>query len=149
MTVRTWFTISALVLVALAGAVVYQFLRPLRPPEILVSVGDVRLDGRVERACWPQRNGELDCGSEDRSDDRRIIPNEGTFRFVVAFPAQPEDGKITIARGRRTLESHDGWDRELDYDLEPGNYVLDVQAQYPEDAHLHYVFPFKVTRSGS
>ena len=149
MTVRTWFTISALVLVALAGAVVYQFLRPLNPPEILVSVGDVRLDGRIVEACWPQRSGDLDCGSEDRTDQRRVVPGKGKFRLVVAYPAQPEDGEITLSRGRRTLKFRDRWDREIAYNLPPGDYSLDVRARYPEDAFLHYVFPLTVTRSGS
>ena len=149
MTVRTWFTISALVCVALAGAVVYQFLRPLKPPEILVTVGNVRLDGRIVEVCWPQRSGELDCGYEDRNDERRVVPSKGKFRLVVAYPAQPQDGQITLSRGRRPLKSRDRWDREISYDLPPGDYSLEVQARYLEDAFLHYVFPLTVTRSGS
>jgi hypothetical protein len=129
--------------------VIYQFLRPLRPPEVLVSVGDVRLDGRVVEACWPQRGGELDCTREDGTPEARAVPGEGELRLVVAYPAQPQDGEITIARGRKTVESHDDWDREVGYDLPPGEYTLDVQARYPEDASLHYVFPFRVTRSGA
>ena len=149
MTVRAWFTISAVLLVVLSLAVLYQFTRPIAPPEILVTSGAVRLDGRTAEACWPQRDGKLDCSTADATDERMTVKAKGTFRLVVAYPAQPEDGQIEIARGRRTLVSEDDWTRAVRYDLEPGDYTLSVQARYPADAFVHQVFPFRVTRSGN
>ena len=141
-------TLSILVLVALCWAVLFQFLRPINPPEVLAISGPVRLDGRTIAACWPQRDGELKCSRPDTDETRMTVRGEGMFRLVVAYPAQPEDGQITIVRGQKTVNSEDDWTRELDYDLDPGDYVLDVQARYPLEAFIHVRFPFRVTRSG-
>jgi hypothetical protein len=149
MTVRAWVTISVVVLVVLTGATVYQFTRPLPAPPVLVRSGDVRLEGRNVISCWPQRNERLRCAGSDAELGARTVPSKGTFHLIVAYPVQPSKGQISLARGRKTLLYRDEWVRTLRYDLDPGEYTLDVQAGYPADARLHYIFDFKVTRSGA
>jgi hypothetical protein len=147
-TVRAWFTISALVLAALAAAFVFRLFAPINAPGMLVRSGDVRLQGRLEESCWPARDGELQCeeGRSASSPASETVPAKGTFRIVVAYPAQPEDGEIRID-GPDPTRIRD-WRNPLRYDLEPGTYTLTAQAQYPERAFVRYVFRFRVTRSG-
>lgn len=152
MTVRAWFTISALVLAALAAAFMLQLFRPVRPPEILVRAGEQRLDGGLVEACWPQRNGELRCQQPDERGSTQTIPGNGSLRIVLASPAQPQEGWIRIedAGGRDVLET-DEWKRTVRYDLGPGTYTMLVQAGRtgPKNAYVRYLFPVRVTRSGS
>jgi hypothetical protein len=151
-TVRAWLTISALVLVALFGAVAYQFLRPVTAPGIIVNAGNEPLAGRLVESCWPQRNGDLKCEQGDDGDAETLsIPASGELRSVVAYPAQPEEGSIRIISrdsGETVLRS--GWDRSITYELDPGLYFVDVEARYPERAFVRYRFGFlRVTRSGA
>lgn len=151
MTVRAWFTISAIVLVALTAAVVYRLLAPVPAPEILVRAGDVKLEGHRQTACWPQRNGEVSCerGGNGALTKKNAIPAEGTIRSVVGFPVQPENGRlrITTRTGRAVVD--EDWSRTYRYDLAPGTYALEVTAEYPNNAHVTYLFLLSVTRTGS
>jgi hypothetical protein len=150
MTVRTWITISIAVLIALSIAVVFQFLRPVPPPAIVVRADDTRLAGVLEEACWPQRNGKLRCTEEPATPPANAIDDNGSFRIVFAYPADPKQGRIEVANadGETVLES-DGWKRTLRYDLDPGSYVLTAQAGTSGEAFVRYVFALRVTRSGS
>jgi hypothetical protein len=145
-TVRTWFTISVLVLVALSAAVVVRFLAPVDPPPIFVRSGESRLVGSLDKGCWPQRGGDLRC--EEGGDGERpragTIPREGKLRVVVAYPAQPEDGRIRIVRfpSREVLDEE--WSESIDYKFEAGTYVMSADARYPEKAYTRYVFRFRV-----
>jgi hypothetical protein len=143
-TVRSWITISVLVLVALAGATVYQFTRPLEPPAILVHAGSKQLDGSpTYTSCWPQRNGKLRCTGEDPVANGQTIGRSGSFRFVVAYPIQPDEGSIRIYRDRKTVLKR-SWKRSLRYKLEPGSYVMTVRAEYPARAVTAYAYSFTV-----
>lgn len=143
MTVRTWITLSLLLLVAMTAAVIVRFLLPVDAPPILVRSGDVRLDGELVRACWPQRGGELRCQQGDGEAETVTVGREGTFRIIVAYPAQPEEGRFTITRdGERVLR--EDWDDELPYDLGAGAYTLEARAEYPQDAVVVYRFGFRV-----
>jgi len=147
-TVRAWFTISALVLAALAAAFVFRLFAPITAPGILVRSGDVRLNGRLDDACWPGRHGELRCErAESTSPSAVVVPADGRFRIVVAYPVQPEVGEIRIDGPERVRIGD--WRNPLPYNLEPGTYTLTAEARYPERAFVRYVFRFRVTRSGS
>jgi hypothetical protein len=140
MTVRTWFTLSALAIVALFAASAYFFLfRTIPVPEIVAGVGDIRIEGAMRETCWPQR-GELECETGDEEVAEVEIPPSGEMRFVVLFPTQPDDGtiRITDERGLSVLETE--WTREVSYTLESGTYNLEVAASYPEEASLLYAF---------
>jgi hypothetical protein len=156
-TVRTWFTISAIVVVALFAAVAVRLFVPgsQGPPDIVVRVGDVRLDGAVRESCWPQRDGAITC--EERTDtesESHIIPAAGSMRIFVSYPAQPKRGSIVISNGRRTVLKRK-WTHNFRYSLDPGSYTLTVEAGYEPEAgtttrpSLVYDFDFRVTRSGS
>ncbi len=150
MTVRTWITLSVAVLIALSIAIVLQFLRPVPPPAIVVRAGDVRLSGVLDGACWPQRSGKLRCTKdEDTKASEQTIDDNGSFRIVFAYPAEPKEGSVTVtdAEGREVLESD--WKRTLRYELDPGRYVLTAQAGTSGESYVRYVFALRVTRSGS
>lgn len=148
MTVRAWFTISALVVAALAIAFGFWLFAPARVPSILARSGDVRLEGALVEACWPERGGELTCKESADTDVRAaIVPAKGRFRIVVAFPTQPEDGEIRIS-GPERVRVND-WRNPLPYDLEPGTYGLTTEARYRDGAYVRYAFRFTVTRAGS
>jgi hypothetical protein len=152
MTVRAWFTISAVALAALPAAFAVQILRPVPPPEILVRVGEQRLDGALESACWPQRNGQLRCTKGDEKSSREEIPDEGSLRVVLASPAQPQDGFLRIEDSRgKTIVDADEWERTVDYELDPGEHTITIQAgrSGPNQGYVRYVFAVNVTRSGS
>ena len=152
MTVRAWFTISAVALAALAAAFAVQILRPVPPPEILMRVGEQRLDGALQSACWPQRNGKLRCTEGTESSRPATIPDEGSFRLVLASPAQPRDGwlRITDADGKTVL-NEDEWERTTPYELERGRYTITAQAGRSGrgQGYVRYLFAVNVTRSGS
>jgi hypothetical protein len=149
MTVRAWFTISALVLLALSAAVIVRLLAPVAAPEILARVGDTRLDGTRIASCWPQRGNDLRC-EEGGDDDRelRTIPSSGRMRLIVTYPAQPEKGWVRIDGENDDVAKRD-WDDEFRYNLEPGEYQMVAHADYPQNARVRYRFAFRVTRSGS
>lgn len=147
MTVRAWFTISALVLVALFASVAYRFLRPLDPPTLLASVPSARLEGDFRAACWPQRGGKLECTSNDQPASMigpKIKP-DGVIRLVAAFPTPPTGGKIVISdsAGKNVL-SREGWTDKLDYELVSGRYKLEAEAHYNQGAFVKYSFAFSV-----
>ncbi len=152
MTVRAWFTISALVLVALAAAFGFRLFASNPAPEIVVRAGDVRIEGKRVRACWPQRSGRVECSGAESSDDVRYpaIASSGSLRILVAYPVQPTDGSIRITdRDSGSTILQEEWTRSLHYDLDPARYVLRVSAPYPEGARVIYNFFFSVRRSGS
>lgn len=148
MTVRAWFTISALVLAALAAAFIFRLFQPMRAPEMRLRAGDTTLEGSMDEACWIGRNGERSCegGSNDGAKSASIPPR-GEFRLIVLYPVQPETGEIRIdgPDGRGEAQK---WRSELPYELEPGRYTLTARADYPERSFIRYVFRFTVTRSG-
>jgi hypothetical protein len=124
--------------------------RPVPPPAIVVRADDVRLSGVLERSCWPQRNGELRCTESEREDAPvQTIDDNGSFRIVLVYPAEPKDGlvRVTDDEGDEVLESE--WKRTLRYDLDPGTYTLIAQAGKTDESFVRYVFALRVTRSGS
>lgn len=174
MTVRAWFTISAVALVLLAAAFVYWLRAPIPSPAILARVGSIRLDGQRIAACWPQRSGALRC--EDPEPTRPKVTElrpRGTLSFTFAAPVRPDEGQVVIARQPAPNGSVDAgacltdtpsheafgrmctvlfereWKRTVRYDLDPGTYVMDVQAGASDGAHVRYSFRFKVTRPAS
>lgn len=150
MTVRAWFTISALVLAGLAGAFAYRLFAPVSPPQIVVRTDGVRLPGVLARACWPQRAGHLRCTQSDEPPtEAPIVAGSGVFRIVVTFPAQPTQGAILIERVGGDAVLRRAWDDTVSYRLSPGTYRLRVQAGSSAGAFVRYVFGFKVTRTGS
>jgi hypothetical protein len=148
-TVRAWFTISAVVVAALGAALFFQFTRSVAPPEIVVHAGNERLEGTLASACWPQHSGDLRCEEHEQPDAPvRTIAGKGSLRVVLLYPAEPKNGSILIARrGKVVLRSR--WRRTLRYDLEPGDYTLTAQAGAPDGAYVRYLFRVTVTRSGS
>jgi hypothetical protein len=144
--VRTWFTLSALAMLALAAAFVYRFLiAPLSPPEILVRVDDVRLEGVQTSACWPQRGSELRCDDAEPSAPAATdIPRSGTLRLVAAFPEQPLEGTVVIAADRGPTVLEEEWARDVPYALEPGTYLMTAEARYPADAFVRYLYRLRV-----
>lgn len=150
MTVRTWITLSVAVLIALSIAVVVQFLRPVPPPAIVVRADDTRLVGRLDEACWPQRNGKLRCTKgEDADQPTQTIGDNGSFRIVFAYPADPKEGFVTVTDGDGDEVLGSDWKRTLRYDLAPGTYTLTAQAGTTGETFVRYVFALRVTRSGS
>lgn len=147
MTVRAWITISVVLLVALTVATVAFFLRPSRPPELLASVPDARLEGSLVASCWPQRGGGLGCTEERPPAEQEppVIPRAGDIRVIAAFPIQPEDGsaRIVDAGTGREEASVDGWKERIAYELPPGRWRLEAEARYPEGAYVRYSFPFR------
>lgn len=149
MTVRTWVTLSVLVVLALGAAAAVFFFSPISHPELLATYGEdqTRLEGRFDGACWPQRGNELRCRRppEDRSlPDGPVLLASGEIRLLAVFPVQPDDGTIRIvdANGREALEEE--WRGELPYELTPGSYVLEAEARYEGGAYVRYRFPFQV-----
>jgi hypothetical protein len=76
------------------------------------------------------------------------VPSRGTFRIVVTYPSQPENGEIRIATEGRFVVNR-GWTQSLRYRLEPGHYTLIARAEYSRSTYIDYTFNFNVTRSGS
>lgn len=142
MTVRAWFTISAVVILLLAGAVTYRLLAPVATPAILARSGDARLEGEHVHSCWPQRGGRLRCRRSTPTPNEVVIPASGTLGFVVAYPVQPDEWQITIANEDRTVifEESD----EVGYELQRGSYRIDAQARYSDDAFVQYLFSVRV-----
>ena len=142
MTVRAWFTISTLVLVALVVAIFIRLLAPVGAPPVLARVGDTRLSGARVKACWPQRGGHLRCQGAEPSPRTASLPKSGSLRIVVAYPAQPPSGTITIVRGGHTVLTRK-WNDMVHYKLKTGTYELVADAQYPQDAYIKYRFTFR------
>jgi hypothetical protein len=144
MTVRAWFTISTVVLVALVAAVVLKLTAPTPPPAIVARVGDTRLPGALYVSCWPQRSGNAKCQEPTGSPKGDVtIPRRGTLRVVVAYPVQPKRGNVRIyTGGRTTLRSE--WKRSITYELEPGRYQMLALALYPNASQVQYIFRFRV-----
>lgn len=144
MTVRTWITLSLVILVALTVAILVRLLAPVDAPPILARVGETRIEGSLVEACWPQRGGDLRCEEEDRRDvEVTAIRSEGELRLIVAYPAQPEDGSVEITGDEDRVLRKD-WDDEIAYDLDRGSYTMVVHAVYPEGAFVRYRFGLRV-----
>jgi hypothetical protein len=146
-TVRAWFTISAVAMAALVAAVVLKAFAPLQPPAILATAGPVRLTGSSQGSCWPQRGSKLRCEPADPKPKvpPAVLPASGTIRVVTAFPVQPKDGSVRIedSSGNAVL-SDPSWTDDVRYTLEPGSYVLRAQADYPARAYVRWAFAFVV-----
>ena len=147
MTVRTWFTISAVAALALVATFALRAFRPIPPPELLARVDDTRIEGVYDGSCWPQSEGDLRC--EDRDADVSgasgpRVPAEGMMRFIAAYPVQPAGGTLEIvdAESGATIV-RDGYAESVPYELEPGRYAVMVEARYPDDAYVRYVFAFE------
>jgi hypothetical protein len=145
MTVRTWITLSVLILVALSVATVVRLLTPV-VPEVVARSGETHLDGTLIETCWPQRGGDLRCEKGDDRGEVVAVEADGTFNVIVVYPAQPDEGRLQIRRGGKTVVDTDDWERELDYDLEAGTYELIAEGRYPEDAFVRFRFAFRVAR---
>jgi hypothetical protein len=144
MTVRTWFTISALCVIALFGAVALKLTAPVNAPTMLARVGEIRLQGMRVASCWP--NGEkTKCEGRGSSASAVTVPRRGTLRIVVAYPLQPtsRQGYIAIRSGRNVVLRRD-WHENTRYDLAPGTYEAVAYARYRSNAHIEYSFPFRV-----
>lgn len=147
MTVRAWFTISAIAVVALVAAFVWRFFfAAVAVPEVIARSDDVRLPGVFLASCWPDRDEELTCEEAEGVEapqEQPAVDAAGSFRLIVAFPARPEGGRIEVSeRGRTVIESE--WTSELDYDLDPGSYELTAEARYRAGAFVRYRFAFSV-----
>ena len=153
MTVRAWFTISALVLAALAAAFVFGLFASNPTPELVAHPGGARLQGALVEACWPRRGGEIGCERGEARPGTSTVPPTGRFRFVVAYPAQPTSGRIRIdgmsAANKDSSREIDDWRRSVTYELETGPYRLLVTADYGDGASISYAFAVNVTNSGS
>lgn len=150
MTVRTWVTISVVVLVALGAAFLFRVLSPIRPPAILVTASDVRLDGTYRGSCWPQRGGDLRCEEPNREPPEgpgARIPLSGEIRVVVAFPSQPDETRLRFVDRRSGSLAFEAAleDTEARYRLDPGTYLIEVEARYGEEAFVRYAFPTRAT----
>ena len=146
MTVRAWFTISAVAMAVLTAAFVYRFFfAPVSPPEILVTAAEGRIEGTYTGSCWPRRGDAVACDERDVQDgDPLTVARMGTLRIVVAFPQQPDRGRLEIvdaSTGEQMLS--EAWTDRLDYDLPSGAYRLTATARYPADAFVRYVFAFR------
>lgn len=150
MTVRAWFTISALVLAALAAAVAFQFFRPVPVPHLIVRSGQIRLEADPVKWCWPQRSG-LRCSRSEPSHVAELsVPSRGSLRIVIAYPKQPPKGSIRITYGGDMIILSRRWTNRLRYRLNPGQtYTLLARAQYSRDVYIDYQLDFRSTRSGS
>jgi hypothetical protein len=145
MTVRTWFTISALVLVALTVAIVFRLRQPAPQPEILARVGQARLEGRLVESCWPKSGGDIVC--EDANEGRppvRTVPSRGEIEFT-AYPVEPKDGTVVIEDADGDVVLTEEWDDEIAYSLDEGTYDLTVDAIYGGDANVSYAFRLRVS----
>jgi len=148
MTVRAWFTISAVAMAVLTAAFVYRFFfAPVSPPEVLVTAAEGRIEGTYAGSCWPQRGDELECeeAADPDAESPTAIAPTGTLRVVVVFPQQPDRGRLVItdaSTGGEVLS--EAWTDRLTYDLAPGTYRLEADARYPSGAFVRYVFAVSV-----
>ncbi len=144
MTVRAWFTISAIAVVALFAAAALKLTAPTPPPSIVARVGSIRLDGFLTASCWPQSGGKSKCADgPDRATKTVTIPRRGTIRVVVAYPTQPKNGSIDLFGSNRPVFKKK-WMRNVSYDLEPGRYYLQALALYSNSAKVQYRFRLRV-----
>jgi len=145
MTVRTWFTISIVVVIALFAAVALKLSAPVNAPSIVARVGETRLAGHLVASCWPGGNGKIACkqGKGDGNGAVATIPPKGTLRVIVAYPLQPKDGYLQFSRKTGPLY-RTPWRENTHYDLPPGRYTLNAVAQYPKGPHVEYSFDFRV-----
>lgn len=144
MTVRTWFTLSALAIVALFVAVGVRLFAPVSPPDMFARVGETRIDGVLVEGCWPQRGDDLRCVEGDDEPEPTQIPADGDMRVVVVYPAQPEDGTIEIVQDGDTVIEQDWTEQAFAYELEPGDYGMTAAALYPEDTTVTHRFALTV-----
>lgn len=143
MTVRTWFTISTIVVIALFGAVALKLSAPVNAPTIVVRSGDLRLVGHRNGACWPKGNGRLHCVGADPAPPRVVmLPRRGKLRVVVAYPLQPKQGYVAITHGRDIISKRN-WTESFAYDVPPGTYQLIAYAKYPKSVFVQYLFAFR------
>ena len=146
MTVRAWFTISAVVVVALFAAVALKLFVPVSPPAIVARVGSVRLPGRLDAACWPRAGCKHAKGG---TSGVATLARKGRIRVVVSYPVQPKDGYIRVLRTGQVVLRR-GWSGSrtkptyVSYDLPPGSYSMQAYANYSADAHVQYLFTFRV-----
>jgi hypothetical protein len=145
MTVRAWFTISAVALGVLTVAFLIWLTGPSRAPRLVASAGNVRLQGSPAGSCWPARSGKLSCSREPRrrGPATRIAPS-GTIRVFADFPVQPEDGSVRILRGDGSVASESKWTDRLPYSLEPGSYDLIAEGRWRRGAFVRYDFALAV-----
>jgi hypothetical protein len=141
-TVRTWFTISAIVVIALFGAVALKLTAPVDAPSIVARVGEIRLQGQRIAACWPDGK-KTKCTGRGAAPAPVTIPHHGTLRIVVAYPLQPKQGTIEVRDGSHAVFTHP-WRENTTYDLPPGSYELLATARYKTNAHVEYRFALHV-----
>lgn len=147
MTVRSWITISVLVLVALGAAFTVRVLSPIRAPALLASVEGRRLPAVDRGSCWAQRNGELRCVDATGGSPKPVeVPASGRIRIVAAYPVQPDQGSLVILGPRGDVVLEHRWTDALDYRLEPGRYRLKADARYPDGAYVRAEFALTATR---
>ena len=140
---RTWFTISAVLVLALIAAVALKLSVPSGPPTIVARVGDIRLNGALQESCWTDGPGKKQCTTpETRPGEAVTIPGKGTLRIVVAYPSQPSKGTIVVSQGSKVVFSNK-WRQNTRYELRPGRYELVANAEYPRGVHIEYAFAFR------
>jgi hypothetical protein len=150
MSVRAWFTISALALVGLVAAFVFRFFTPVPAPEIVARVGGIRLSGQRVSDCWPQRNGSLRCETRTTKWTKLTrLRTTGTIHLVVAYPVQPSGGAVKVVKRDGSVVKSVAWTESFGYDLAPGDYAVRASADYAKGARVDYFFPLSVTTSGS
>jgi hypothetical protein len=143
MTVRTWFTISVVCVIALFAAVALKLTAPVNAPSILARVGEIRLSGQRNAACWPDGK-KTKCVGRTSAAAAVTVPAKGVLRVVVAYPLQPtpKQGSIEVRRGDNVVIKRD-WHENTSYDLAPGTYELVAYAAYRPNAHVRYTFRFR------
>lgn len=147
MTVRAWFTISAVALGVLAVAFALRFSSPAKAPRLFASVGATRLEAAYRGSCWPQPGGRLRCERDPgrKPADGPRITGRGTLRVVADYPVQPTGGTIMVSRaGARDPVIRSDWENRLPYELDPGAYVMRADARYPPRGYVRYDFAFVV-----
>jgi len=145
-TVRAWFTISAIVVAALFAAVALKLFAPVSAPAVTARAGSIRLPGRLDAACWPRAG----CSrGRHGSSEVATLPGTGRIRVVVQYPVQPKNGYIRISSAGHVIVRA-GWSGSrtkptvVSYDLPPGRYSVLAYADYTKTAHVRYIFDFRV-----
>jgi hypothetical protein len=148
-TVRTWFTISALALIAMSLAAYYRLTTPAPPPEIFARAGAARIVGARQAVCWPRRGGKIGCERRSALEPRIVNISPDARIQLSAFPVEPLQATIAIDSVKPGTNIRlNQWKRTLPR-LHPGGYRLRVHAVYTKRTFVDYVFALRVTRSGS
>lgn len=145
MSVRAWLTISAVLLIVLGFSAAIRFFSPLSPPDIVVTTSDARLEGYQQASCWPQRAGDLLCEETNEAEvGPQTIDAQGDLLVVVVYPSTPAKGAVKFknAAGEIAFETTE-WARNVPYNVPPGDYTVEVEANYAQGAYVRWDYPVR------